>query len=282
MSSLEARAAYMLPEPAEIVEKRSFGADIHIYRLRLCDPGARARFDFMTGQFNMLYVPGVGEVAISVSSDPDDEDLEHTIRIVGRTTRVIDRLGVGDVIGLRGPFGRGWPLQDARYKDVLIVTGGLGCAPVTGAIDYLFRRRGAYGHVTILHGVKKPADLIHRDRFEYWRRQPDTTVMLTSDQPDRSWRDRTGVVTELFDELTIDPLRTTSFMCGPEVMIRFAAGHLRERGLSTHSIHVAIERHMQCGVGLCGHCQLGKHFVCSDGPIFPYSEIERDLRVRGF
>ena len=136
--------------------------------------------------------------------------------------------------------------------------------------------------MTILHGVKKPADLIHRDRFEYWRRQPDTTVMLTSDQPDRSWRDRTGVVTELFDELTIDPLRTTAFMCGPEVMIRFAAGHLRERGLSTNRIHVAIERHMQCGVGLCGHCQLGKHFVCSDGPIFPYSAIEHDLRVRGF
>ena len=281
MSSLAARAAYMVPEPAEIVEKRSFGPDIHIYRLRLCDPGARARYDFTTGQFNMIYAPGVGEVAISISSDPDDLDLEHTIRIVGRTTRVLDRLGVGDVIGLRGPFGHGWPLQEARYKDVLVITGGLGCAPVTGAIDYIFRRRSAYGNVTILHGVKKPADLIHRDRFEYWRRQPDTTVMLTTDQPDRSWRDRSGVVTELFDELTLDPLLTTAFMCGPEVMIRYGARHLRKRGVPANRIHVSIERHMQCGVGLCGHCQLGSHFVCRDGPIFPYSRIESDLQVRG-
>lgn len=271
----------LLPEPAQIVEKRSFAPDIHAYRLRLVDPSARARFDFVPGQFNMVYVPGVGEVAISISSDPDEEDLEHTIRIVGRTTRVIDTMGPGDVIGLRGPYGRGWPLAEARFKDVLVVTGGLGCAPVTGAVEYLFRRRAQYGHLTILHGVKKPDDLVHRDRFAAWRRAPDTTVLLTTDQPDRSWRDRSGVVTELFEEVALDPGRTVVFMCGPEVMMRYAVQSLAGRGVPHERIYVSLERNMKCAVGACGHCQLGPEFVCKDGPIFPYARIAHLFGVRG-
>jgi NAD(P)H-flavin reductase len=223
----------------------------------------------------MVYVPGVGEVAISISSDPDDELLEHTIRIVGRTTRVIEGLGVGDVLGIRGPYGSGWPLQESRFKDVLVVTGGLGCAPVTGAIEYMFRRRASYGHITILHGVKKPSDLVHRDRFEAWRHEPDTTVRLTSDQADRTWRDRTGVVTELFEEVAVEPARSVMFICGPEVMIRYAAQILSRRGVPPDRIFVSIERNMKCAVGLCGHCQLGPEFVCKDGPIFPFGRIAR-------
>ena len=280
MSAAES-AGYLAPEPAEIVEKRSFGPDIHAYRLRLLDPGARPRFDFVPGQFNMVYAPGVGEVAISVSSDPEDELLEHTIRIVGGTTRVIERLGVGDVLGIRGPYGSGWPLQEARWKDVVVVTGGLGCAPVTGAIDYMFRRRASYGRITILHGVKKPADLVHRERFESWRREPNTFVHLTSDEPDRRWRDRTGVVTELFEEAEIDPGRSVVFMCGPEIMMRYAVDILRRRGVSESRIYVSIERNMKCAVGLCGHCQFGPEFVCKDGPIFPFRRIAPFFGVRG-
>lgn len=271
----------LLPEPAEIVEKRSFGADLHAFRLRLLDPAARPRFDFQPGQFNMVYVPGVGEVAISISSDPDDPDLEHTIRIVGRTTAVIERLGPGDVLGLRGPYGNGWPLQEARFKDVLVVTGGLGCAPVSGAIDYMFRRRASYGHITVLHGVKKPADLVHASRFEAWRRQPDTTVVLTTDQPDRVWRDRTGVVTEHFEEVELDPSRTVVLICGPEVMMRYAIRILRRRGVSDDRIFVSLERNMHCAVGWCGHCQLGPEFVCKDGPIFPVRRLGRFFGVHG-
>jgi len=276
-----ASARALVPEPAEIVEKRSFGPDIHAYRMRLCDPAARPRFDFMQGQFNMVYVPGVGEVAISISSDPDDADLEHTIRIVGRTTRVIDRLGVGDIVGLRGPYGAAWPLLEARFKDVLVVTGGLGCAPVSGAIDYMFRRRASYGRITLLHGVKKPADMVHRDRFEAWRREPDTRVLLTSDEPDRQWRDRLGVVTELFDEVEVDPGRTIVFMCGPEVMMRFAVRILGSRGVSMERVWVSLERNMKCAVGLCGHCQFGPEFVCKDGPIFPFARVARWFGVKG-
>ena len=271
----------LLPEPAEILEKRSFGSDLYAYRLRLIDPAARPRFDFQPGQFNMVYVPGVVVVAISISSDPDDEDLEHTIRIVGRVTRVIEGLGPGSVLGLRGPYGNGWPLQQARFKDVLVVTGGLGCAPVSGAIDYMFRRRASFGRITILHGVKKPADLVHRSRFEAWRRDSDARVLLTSDQPDRAWRDRTGVVTELFEEVEFDPARTVVLMCGPEVMMRYAIKILRARGLADDRIHLSLERNMKCAVGWCGHCQLGPEFVCKDGPIFPLRRVARYLEVHG-
>jgi NAD(P)H-flavin reductase len=280
--SASARAASpLLPEPAEILEKSSFGPDLHAYRLRLLDPAARPRFDFQPGQFNMVYVPGVGEVAISISSDPEEEDLEHTIRIVGRTTRVIEGLGPGDVLGLRGPYGNGWPLQASRFKDVLVVTGGLGCAPVSGAIDYMFRRRSSFGRITILHGVKKPTDLVHRARFEAWRRQADTRVLLTSDRPDRAWRDHTGVVTELFEEVEFDPARTVVLMCGPEVMMHYAIRILRARGMVDDRIFVSLERNMKCAVGWCGHCQLGPEFVCKDGPIFPVRRVGRWLGVHG-
>jgi sulfhydrogenase subunit gamma (sulfur reductase) len=229
----------------------------------------------------MVYMPGIGEVAISLSSDPEDETLEHTIRIVGRVTRAIAALGVGDVLGIRGPYGNGWPLMEARYRDLLFVTGGLGCAPVSGAIDYVFRRRENYGHVTILHGVKQPADLIHHDRFEHWRRQPDARVLLTSDQPDRQWRDRVGVVTELFDEVELDPDRSLLLMCGPEVMMRIASRTLHQRGLGQDRMYVSMERNMKCAVGLCGHCQFGPSFVCKDGPIFPMSQVARFFWTRG-
>jgi NAD(P)H-flavin reductase len=270
-----------VPEPAEIVARRTLAPGVHAFALRLVDPAARPRFAFVPGQFDMVYVPGVGEVAISISSDPDDELLEHTIRIVGRTTRAIDALGPGDVIGLRGPFGRGWPLDTARGLDVVVVTGGLGCAPVGGAVDYVMRRRAEYGHVTVLHGVKKPADLAHGARFEAWRSQPDTTVLLTTDQPDRAWRDRSGVVTELFDLIELDPARSIAFLCGPEAMLRFACAKLRHLGLADARIFVSLERNMHCAVGLCGHCQLGPAFVCKDGPVIGLDVMAPYLRVPG-
>jgi NAD(P)H-flavin reductase len=270
-----------VPEPARIVAKHSYAPDIHSYQLRLVDPDARSRYAFVPGQFNMVYVPGVGEVAISIASDPDDADLEHIIRIVGRTTQVIERLQVGEVLGIRGPYGNGWPLRDVRGSDILVVTGGLGCAPVAGALEYIFRRRSDYGSITVLHGVKKAMDLVHRSRFEAWRRHPDTRILLTADQPDRHWRDRTGVVTELFEELSFDPQRLRVLMCGPEVMMRYAIRFLRARGVPDDRVFVSLERNMRCAVGLCGRCQLGPEFLCKDGPIFPYARVARFFEVRG-
>ncbi len=259
---------------ASIVEKVQEVEGIYTFRLRLIDPHARRSFRFAGGQFNMVYAFGVGEVPISIVSDPDDPELlDHTIRIVGRITRAIGRLGPGDVLGIRGPYGRGWPLEEARGKDVVIVTGGLGCAPVVGAIEYIFRRREAYGAVKILHGVKSPHELLYRERFDAWRRHPDTEVYLTSDQPGKTWRYHIGVVTELFEQVALDPLRSMVMMCGPEIMMRVGIPILMQRGVPGSAIYVSLERHMECGIGLCGHCQMGPFFLCKDGPVMRYDRI---------
>lgn len=263
-----------LIQPATIVEKIREAEDIDTYRLRFVDEQVRRRFRFAAGQFNMVYLFGVGEVAISIVSDPEEpETLDHTIRMVGRVTKAIAQLQPGDELGIRGPFGQGWPLDDAQGKDVVIVTGGLGCAPVVGAIEYIFRRRNQYGGVKILHGVKTPHDLLFRERFDVWRQHPDTQVLLTSDQPDKTWHYHVGVVTELFEQVVIDPSRTIVLMCGPEIMMRLGVPILMQRGIPANAIYVSLERHMECGIGLCGHCQLGPYFLCKDGPVMRYDRV---------
>lgn len=261
--------------PATIVEKIREAEDINTYRLEFVDEQMRERYRFEAGQFNMVYLFGVGEVAISIVSDPDESEfLDHTIRAVGRITQAIADLQPGDVLGVRGPFGQGWPLEEARGRDVVIVTGGLGCAPVAGAIEYIFRRRTQYGSVKILHGVKTPHDLLYRERFETWRRFPDTEILLTSDQPDRGWSHHIGVVTELFELVSIDPPKSVVLMCGPEIMMRLGAPIFMRRGIPSTAIYVSLERHMECGIGLCGHCQLGPYFLCKDGPVMRYDRVE--------
>ncbi|MDQ6965517.1 MAG: FAD/NAD(P)-binding protein, partial [Mariprofundaceae bacterium] len=194
---------------ARIIDKRRESPDIFTYRLRFEDAKVAESFTFSGGQFNMLYVFGVGEVPISIVSDPEESHtLDHTIRIVGRVTQAIGQMQPGDIMGIRGPFGHGWPLEASRGKHVIVITGGLGCAPVVGAIEYMFRRRDAYGHITIMHGVKTPRDLIYQERFDSWRQHPDTTVLLASDQPGRQWHNHVGVVTELFDEIDVEPAQT--------------------------------------------------------------------------
>lgn len=259
---------------ARIIAKTEETEGIYTYRLRFEEPEVAEGFAFAGGQFNMLYIFGIGEVPISVVSDPEDSHiLDHTIRVVGRVTEVIGRMGVGDVIGVRGPFGKGWPLAEAVGKDVLVVTGGLGCAPVVGAIEYMFRRRDQYGRIHIMHGVKTPNDLLYRERFEAWRKNPDTEVLLASDQPEKEWHYHTGVVTELFDQVDMQPDNSIAMMCGPEIMMKLAARHLIRRGLPEDALYLSMERNMQCGIGLCGHCQIGPYFACKDGPVMRYDLV---------
>ena len=261
--------------PARVLERRVDAEDILTFTLRFVDPELRRGYRFAPGQFNMLYAFGVGEVPISIVSDPDEPAmLAHTVRIVGRVTQAMGRWKVGDVVGVRGPYGRGWPMDVARGRDVVVITGGVGCAPVIGVINYVFRRRAEYGTLHILHGVKTPKDLLFRDRFDAWRQDPRTRVYLTADRPDEHWRYHVGVVTNLFDELEIDPTSVV-MMCGPEVMMRYAIRVLRHKGVPDDALYVSLERHMQCAVGLCGHCQLAPHFVCKDGPVFSYDTIRR-------
>ena len=268
------RANPFLIHPATIVGKTRESPDIFSLRLEFEDHAIRKAFRFQAGQFTMLYVFGVGEVAISIVSDPDEpESLDHIIRVVGRVTNVIGQMDVGETLGIRGPFGQGWPMDEAKGKDVLIVTGGLGCAPVVGAIEYMFRRREEYGTIKIIHGVKSPHDLLFRERFDQWRQRPHTEVYLASDEPGKTWHYHVGVVTELFDEVALNPDKTIVMMCGPEIMMRVAVTLLSPRGFRPDSMYVSLERHTECGIGLCGHCQMGPFFLCKDGSVMRLDKV---------
>jgi NAD(P)H-flavin reductase len=270
-----------LIHPARITDRRVETQGIYTFAMQFVDPAVRREYRFEAGQFNMLYAFGVGEVPISIVSDPARPDvLEHTVRIAGRVTSVMARWKPGDFVGVRGPYGNGWPMEQARGRDVVIVTGGLGCAPVVAVINYIFRRRDDYGDLQILHGVKTPHELLYREHFDRWRRAPRTRVFLTSDRPDKTWRDHVGVVTDLFDELSVSP-STIVMMCGPEVMMRFAARDMVRKGVPQDAIYLSMERRMECAVGLCGHCQYRDHFVCKDGPVFTYQAVREIFSTSG-
>ncbi|KPV39677.1 Ni/Fe hydrogenase subunit gamma [Thiohalorhabdus denitrificans] len=276
------RGGAWLPREAEVAERVEESPGIVTLRLRLTDPEARRQYGFQPGQFNMLGVFGVGEVAISISSDPGDpERIGHTIRRVGRVTNPLVALDEGDRLGLRGPFGRGWPLDRSEGRDVLVVTGGLGCAPVVSVIEYIMARRSRFGRLTILQGVKHGADLIWRPRYEAWARDPDTEVGLAADVPGENWPGHVGLVTELFDRVRLRPGRTAVMMCGPEPMMRAGARELVARGFPADDLWLSLERNHHCGNGRCGHCQLGPYFVCHDGPVFAYSQVGSLLAIPG-
>jgi NAD(P)H-flavin reductase len=271
----------LVPFLAEVVDKRREARQIWTLCLRLQDASTRRAYRFRPGQFNMVYAFGVGEVPISIVSDPDDPDqLDHTIRAVGGVTDRLCALDAGDTVGLRGPFGSWWPLEEAQGRDVVIVTGGLGCAPVVAAINYIMRRRNAYGSLKILHGIKTPKDLLFRERFRAWRKSPDTEVFLTADRADRKWQYHVGVVTNLFQEVRIDPARSIVMMCGPEVMMRYAVRDLVTQGVATDRVYLSLERNMKCAVGFCGHCQFGPMFICKDGPVLRYDRIQPWFEIK--
>ncbi len=272
-----------LPHEVEIVERIQEAPDLFTLRLRFTDPERHRAYGFAPGQFNMLALHGAGEVPISIVSDPEDEHmLDHTIRAVGRVTRALSRLQAGDRLGVRGPFGRGWPLAAAQGRDVLIVTGGLGCAPTVSVIHYILRRRASFGRLNIIQGVKHSNDLIWREQYQRWAQAPDTTVQLAADAGDALWPWHVGLVTELFDDIHFDTARGVVMMCGPEGMMRAAVSRLADMGVGDDRQWLSMERNMQCAVGHCGHCQFGGDFVCKDGPVFPYSELRPLLGVRGF
>ncbi|MFA7617476.1 MAG: FAD/NAD(P)-binding protein [Thiohalomonadaceae bacterium] len=273
--------AFPVPYEAEIVERIQESPSIFTLRLRFTEAAVQAAYRFAPGQFNMLYLFGVGEVPISIVSDPEDDHLfDHTIRSVGRVTRVMAALRPGERVGVRGPFGRGWPMAQAEGRDVVIVTGGLGCAPVMSVINYVLRRRERFGRLVIIQGVKHSDDLIWRERYEQWARLPDTQVFIAADQAGPGWPFREGLVTALLGEAELDTQHSCVMMCGPEGMMQAVARDLLARGFSERDLWLSMERNMHCGQGLCGHCQLGAKFVCKDGPVFSYDEIKHLLGLR--
>ena len=236
---------------------------------------------FRPGQFNMLYAFPVGEVPISISGDAaQPEVLAHTTRMVGGVTEALGRLRRGATVGVRGPFGQPWPLEACAGKDVVIVAGGLGLAPVRPALYEIAARRAEFGKVALLYGTRSPDDILFSRQLERWRSSRAMDVAITVDRSIIPWRGNVGVVTTLVPRAPFDPTNAIAFVCGPEIMMRFATEALRQRGVAADRIFVSLERNMKCAVGLCGRCQLGPTFVCKNGPVFAYATARPLLEGR--
>lgn len=232
------------------------------------------------GQFNMLYAFGQGEIPISISGRPAPGRLSHTVRAVGPVSAATTQLRRGSMIGVRGPFGHPWPLAESRGKDVVVVAGGLGMAPLRPVVHAVLDARDRYGRLDLLYGARTPDDLLFARELDRWRSRSDIGLAVTVDAAPRGWQGDVGVVTRLFPRLSCDPRHTVAMVCGPEVMMRFAVKALRELGVPADAIWVSLERNMQCGAGVCGHCQLGPFLVCRDGPVFRFSDVEPVFGVR--
>ena len=229
---------------------------------------------FAPGQFSMLYVFGVGELPISISGDPEEPHrLLYTVRSVGPATQALVSRRVGDSLGVRGPFGTGWPLAEARGKDVLVIAGGIGLAPLRPAIYRILRRRDEYARLILLYGARSPRAILYRRELRSWSRAPNSQVLTTVDYGGVNWRGRVGAVTTLFRYLRLQPDRTVVLICGPEIMMRYVIAEATDRGVAAGDIYLSMERNMKCAVGFCGHCQYGPHFICKDGPIFSYQRL---------
>jgi NAD(P)H-flavin reductase len=251
------------------------------FTLRLAGNGHSAEHSFAPGQFNMLYVFGVGEAAISVSGDPArTHEWIHTIRAVGTVTHALQRLRRGARIGVRGPYGTAWPLEEAKGHDVMIVAGGIGLAPLRPAIYQILRDRASYGSVAILYGARTPRDLLYAKEIERGRGRFDAQVEVTVDRAEQSWCGQVGVVTALIPRARLDPSKAIAMICGPEIMMRFTLRELERRGMTEDRVYVSVERNMKCGWGACGHCQIGPFFVCKDGPVFRLDRVSRLLATR--
>ncbi len=267
----------MAPRFLTVLARTQETADVVTLEIAAGDDG----FRFLPGQFNMLYAFGVGEVAISISGDPArPETIVHTIRAVGPVSTALTRLQPGEQVGLRGPFGSAWPVEQAVAKDVLVLGGGIGLVPLRPAILRLLARRAAYGNIAILYGAREPAEMLYPQELDAWRRGPDIQVQVTVNRAGTDWRGQVGYVTDLLPRTRFDPANTVAMICGPEPMIRASVVALQDLGVAAGQVFVSLERNMKCAIGHCGHCQFGPHFICKDGPVYSYDRIAALMPVR--
>ncbi|MGB0684546.1 MAG: FAD/NAD(P)-binding protein [Magnetovibrionaceae bacterium] len=269
----------LLPRVYRVIRRRRDLADTFTIDIAPVDGGPIPAFDH--GQFNMLGGFGAGEVPISIAGDVAERGFfRHTIRSVGAGTGALEALRKGDHLSLRGPYGRPWPLSDLKGLDVVVVSGGLGLAPLRSSILGLIAARKSYGRVILLHGARSPADLIYERELHEWRGRFDLSVEVTVDRAGSDWSGQVGVVPKLIRRADFDGPQAAALICGPEIMMRYSAEALIEDGVSPEAIWVSLERHMRCAVGFCGRCQLGAQFVCRDGPVFRWDDIEPLLKIR--
>lgn len=268
-------ASPWLTQTARIVEVVPEMAGIATYRLEGVAAPAETTYRFQPGQFNMLYLPGVGEAAISMSGDSEAPDAwVHTVRVTGNITQTLADQQVGDMLGIRGPFGVGWPMEELRGHDIIIVAGGLGLAPLRPVIYHLGRHRIEFGDATLIIGARTPQALLYSSEYDAWR-SAGIDVYVTVDRAAADWTGNIGVVTSILDRLPMTtPESARLLTCGPEVMMKYAAQAGIQRGIAAEHIWVSMERNMQCAIGLCGHCQWGAAFLCKDGPVLRYDRIQ--------
>jgi sulfhydrogenase subunit gamma (sulfur reductase) len=269
----ELRANPYRPWPARITSIVDLTETEKLFELRLIDESVREAFQFDAGQFVELSMFGVGEAPISISSAPSKQGfIELCVRNAGDVTGALHATQCGDIVGLRGPFGRGFPFEEMKGHDVLLVAGGLGIAPLKSLINHIHDERHDFGRVTILLGARNPGEILFRRQFDMWRHREDFDLIMTVDEPDESWDGEVGLVTRLFERLDIDPDSTFGAICGPPVMYRYVIDEMRAKDMDADRIYVSFERRMKCGIGKCGHCGVGHQYACVDGPVFNYWE----------
>lgn len=263
-----------LPVAARIVDVRPLTSMEKLFTIEL--PGSLS-LNHAPGQFVELSVFGVGEAPFSISSSPSRSNgtFELCIRQAGQVTNALHALGTGATVGIRGPFGRGFPVQHFRGKDLLFLPGGLGLAPLRSLINQVLDDRSNFGRVIILYGARHPSELLFQDELALWSERGDVEVRLTVDRADDDWQGHVGVITTLIPEIQVYAPNTVAFTVGPPVMYRFVLMELLGKGIREGNIWLSLERRMKCGVGKCGHCQIHHIYACLDGPCFPYSQIKR-------
>lgn len=234
----------------------------------------RQRIQFATGQFIELTVPGVGEAPFTPSSNPNrDDEIDISVMRVGKVTNKIHEARVGDRLGLRGPYGTGYPLSEFSGREVLIVGGGCGFAPLRSLIYELFNRAGQFKKLIFRGGCRSPKDFLYKSEIDQWARRGDMDVKLTVNVGDAEWKGNVGVVTTILDPLDVEPSRGVAIVCGPPVMMKFATRRLLELGVLPQNLYLSMEKNMSCGLGKCGHCRIGTFHACRDGPVFRYDRI---------
>lgn len=260
-----------LPQLAEITSIRDETPDVKSFRLAFKNGG----FDYKPGQFVEVSLFGLGECPICICSGPGEVkgSLQITVRRVGSVTNALHSLGVRDEVGIRGPFGNGFPLEAVKGKDILFVGGGIGLPPLRSLISTMLATREDFGKITILYGARTPSDRVYKDELKAWASRGDLEFLETVDVKDETWEGNVGVVTMLLPKVSVDTQKAVAFTCGPPIMIRFVIMDLLKMGFAPRDIISTLERHMKCGVGKCGHCAIGHKYVCLDGPVFSYEQL---------
>jgi NAD(P)H-flavin reductase len=275
-----AHAPDLLAPVPWVVESRAAETTDTVTLVLRPPPGASPR-RFAPGQFNMLYRFGVGEAAVSISGDPArPATLVHTVRSAGKISAALFRSLKGETVGVRGPYGAGWPVAEARGRDVIFVAGGLGLPPLRPALYEILAHRSDFGRVEVACGARSPKDLVYYSEIQGWRMRSDLRFQVTVDAAGRDWYGDVGLVTARLPDMRFDPPHSVAFLCGPEIMMRLSAQALERMGVADDAIWLSMERNMKCAVGLCGHCQYGPSFVCRDGPVFRYRDVKSRLVTR--